>query len=134
MQEGQEPCVGLAFNADVVEPVAARQGVAVEEGAGASSARAQQLGAALAKEYAVVQLVDRVCEIQPPEQGIGRHFRGPEDVAAAVGFHLGECEELAYAPPPIAPHPAMHRAEHSIDPRGSSRGRHSGGSALLYLP
>ena len=85
--------------------------------------RLEQGGAALAEHVAVAELVDRVLEVQPPQQRVGRDLGRAQDVAAAVGLHLGEREQLAHAPVQIAPHPAVHRPHHPVQIRGSHRGR-----------
>ena len=87
VQEREQPMIRLVLDAQIVEAVAARQRVAVEEQASAGAApRAKERGAAFAEQIAVVQLVDRVLEIEPAQQRIGRDLGGAQDVAAAVGF------------------------------------------------
>ena len=65
----------------------------------------EQGRAALAEQIAVMQLVDRVLEVEPAQQRIGRDFGSAQDVAPAVGFDVGEDQQLADAPVEIAPHP-----------------------------
>jgi hypothetical protein len=52
--------IGLPFDTQVVESVAARKRVSVKEGLGPCGARAEEGGPALPEEIAVVQLVNRV--------------------------------------------------------------------------
>ena len=46
-------------------------------------------------------------------------FGGAQDVAAAIGFDLGEREQLAHAAVEIAPDPPVNRPQHPVDPRSS---------------
>jgi len=63
-------------------------------------------------------LVERVTQIEPAQQGIGCVLGGSREIAAAVGFGTGEREQLAGSALLVAPHPAVHGAEHAIEPRG----------------
>src|SRR5579859_7252237 len=72
-------------------------------------------GAAITKEIRMMELVHRVREIETPEQRIGRDLGGADDVAAAVAFHLRECEELADAAIRVAPDPAVDWPKDAID-------------------
>ena len=120
MQEREQAIVRLVFDAQIVEAVSAGQRAAVKQAGGAGTPRAQQRGAALAEQIAVVQFVNRVGEIQTAQQRIGRAFGGAEDVAAAVGFDFGKGEQLAHPPVEVAPDPAVHRPQHAIEWSGSS--------------
>ena len=116
MEKGEQTMIGFALDGQIVEPVAAgkrrRVESALERPSGTEKGRA-----ALTEQIGVMQLVDRVCEIEPPQQRIRRHLRGAQDVAAAVAFDFGEREQLAYAAIEIAPHPAVKRLKHPIDER-----------------
>ena len=90
-------------------------------------ARAQQRRAALTEQVRVMQLVDRVREIQPPQQRIGRELRGPEDVASAVAFDLAERDQLSNASIEVAPHPLMKGTQHAIDEGSRRRHRNRAG-------
>ncbi len=65
----------------------------------------------------MVQLVDRVREVEAPQQWIGSHFSRAQDVAAAIGLDFAERQELAYAPIEISPHPPMYGSQHAADAR-----------------
>ena len=77
--------------------------------------RAEEGGAALTEQIAVMQLVDRVLEIEPAQQRIRRQLGGAQDVASAVGLDFAEREQLAHAPVEVAPHPAVNRAQDPIE-------------------
>jgi hypothetical protein len=62
-----------------------------------------------------MQLVDRVFEVEPPEQRIGRDFGRAQDVAAAVGFDVPEDQQFPDAPIVIAPHPFVQRPKQLIE-------------------
>ena len=110
VQEGEQAMVGLVLDGQVVEPVPAGQRRAVEERLQARRTRAEERGAALAEQIAVMQLVDGVLEIQPAQQRIRRELGGAEDVAPAVGLDFREREQLAHATVEVAPHPSVDRA------------------------
>ena len=78
---------------------------------------AQKRRAALSEQIRMVQFVDRVREIEAPQQWIGSHFRRAQDVAAAISFDFAERQELAYAPIEISPHPSMYGSQHVTDAR-----------------
>ena len=63
----------------------------------------------------MTQLVDGVLDVKAPEQRIGRHFGGAQDIASAVGLHLGKREQLSQPPVAIAPDPPMDRTHHPIE-------------------
>ena len=114
--------IGLAFDAQVVESVAAGKRAAVEQRRSNASARSWRRAAPRSTEQiAVAQLVDRVFEVEPPQQRVWGDLGRAQDVAAAVGFHLGEREQLAHAPVEIAPHPPVNRPHHPVQIRGSHR-------------
>ena len=115
--------IGFAVDAQIVQAVAAGQRVAGQQGRAPRAARAQERGPARAKQIAVAQLVDRVLEVQAPQQRIGRHLRGADDVAAAVGLDLREREQLAQAPVGIGPHPSVNGPHDPIE-RGAARCSH----------
>jgi hypothetical protein len=79
--------------------------------------------AALAEQIRVMQLVDRVREVETPQQRIGRQLRRAEDVAAAIAFDLAERNQLPHAAIEVAPHPVVKRAKHAID-EGPNRNAH----------
>jgi hypothetical protein len=58
-----------------------------------------------------MQFVDRVFEVEPAEQWIGRDFGRAQNVATAVGFHVSEDQQLADTPIVIAPHPLVQRSK-----------------------
>ena len=124
MQEREQPMVGLAVDAQIVEAVAAGQRVAVEQTPWCAPARAQQGRAALAEQIGVAQLVDRVLEIEPAQQRIGRDFGGAEDVASAVGLDVGKRQQLAHAAIEIAPDPPMNRPHADDRARRAHQSRH----------
>ena len=101
----------------IVEAVAAGQRARVEQRRRTRRARAEERGAALTEQIAVVQLVDRVLEIEPAQERIRRDLGGAQDVASAVAFDLGEGEQLAHAPVEIAPDPSVNRPQHPVEPR-----------------
>src|SRR5262245_29991856 len=74
MEKCEQAMIGLAFDAKIVEPVATRKRVAVEERRRTGRAHAQQRGAPLAKQHAVMELVDRMFEIESAKQRIGREL------------------------------------------------------------
>src|SRR5262249_42899867 len=121
VQKREQAMVRLSIDAQIVEPVAARQRRAVEESRATRATRLKQRSAALAEEIPVAQLVHRVLEIETTQQRIRRHFRGAQDVAPAVGFHFREREELANTAVVIAPHPAVQRTHHTIEARSTCR-------------
>ena len=122
VEKREEPRIGLVLDAQIVEPVAARQRCAVEECVRRLRARSKQRLAALPEQIAVMQLVDRVLEIQAAQQRIGRDLGRAQDVPAAVGLDFAEQQQLANATIGIAPHPAVDRSEHPI-PRRRAIGR-----------
>ena len=63
----------------------------------------------------MMQLVDRVRQVEPPQQRVGGELRRAQDVAAAVAFDLAERDQLAHASIEVGPDPVMQRAKQSID-------------------
>src|SRR5262249_43089119 len=118
-QEREQSMIRLAFDLQIVETMTARKRVSVEQRGGTRGAETEQRGTPLAKQIAVMQLVDGVLEVEPPQQRIRRDFRGTQDVAAAIGFYLGKRQQLPHAPVEITPHPAMHGLQQSIDSHSS---------------
>ncbi len=114
VKECKEPVVGLAFDAQVVEAVAAGKRVAVEDRRGARRTDTQHGRAALAKEVAVAELVNRVLQIQTPQQRVRRQLGRAQDVAAAVRLDFGEGQKLPYASIEIAPDPLVYRLEQCV--------------------
>ena len=64
-----------------------------------------------------MELVDRVLQVEPPQERIRGDLRGSQDVASASGFDLGKREKLAHPSVVIAPDPAVNRPQKSIDTR-----------------
>jgi hypothetical protein len=52
-------------------------------------------------------LVERVPQIETPQERVLRQLRGAREIAAAIRFGLGEDEELLRASMGIRPDPAM---------------------------
>lgn len=109
--------IGFALDGQIVEAVAAGKRRRVEQSAETSGAGTEEGRAALTEQIGVMQLVDRVREIEAPQQRIGRQLRGAQDVAAAVAFDFTERDQLAHAAIEVAPHPAVKRLKHPIDER-----------------
>jgi hypothetical protein len=63
----------------------------------------------------VVELIDRVRQIQPAQQRIARDFRGAQNVAPTPRFNFSEGKQLPHAPVRIAPNPPVNRPQHPID-------------------
>ena len=76
---------------------------------------AKERGASLTKQIAVMQLVDRVFEVETPQQWVRRQFGGTQNVTSAVGFDFAERKQLANATVEVAPHPLMNRTEDPIE-------------------
>ena len=111
--------IGFAVDAEIVEAVAAGKRVSVGQNPAMVLPRPKEGEAALTKQIAVMQLVDRMLEIEPPQQRIRGHFGGAQDIASAVGFYFGEREQLAQAPVGVAPHPSMNRPHDPVERRSS---------------
>jgi hypothetical protein len=76
-------------------------------------------GAALTEQIGVVQLVDRMGQVEPAQERIWGDLSGAQNVAPAIGLNLGEAEQLAHAPLEIAPDPPVNRPQHPIHARSS---------------
>jgi hypothetical protein len=133
VQECEQPIVRLPVDLKIFEAVAAGQRAGVEETIQPRAACPQQGGAPLTEEVAVMQFVDRVRKIQAPQQRILRRFGGAQDVAAAIGLHLGKCEQLPHAPIEVSPHPSVEGPHDAID-AGCPSCRHRGGRAAYGVP
>ena len=96
MEEREQPIVGLVGDAEIVEAVAARKRRRIEQRSALQRARAEERGAALAKQNAVMQFVDRVLQIEPPQEWVGRDLRRAKNIAAA-----NEPRIASVAKPPI---------------------------------
>jgi hypothetical protein len=114
VQEGEQTMVRLVLDGQIVETMPAGKRRSVEQCLQTAGSHAEKRGATLAKEIAVVQLVDRVLEIETAEERVGCNLSRAQNVAPAIGF---ECQQLADAPVEIAPHPPVNRAEHPIQRR-----------------
>ena len=68
VQEGEQAMVGLVLDRQVVQPVPAGERRPVEERAQVRGTRAEERGAALTEEIAVMQLVDRVLEVETAQE------------------------------------------------------------------
>ena len=122
VQEGEQAMIRLAFDAQVVEPVATGQGARIETDL-ARRSRPQKVGAALTEQITVMQLVDCVSEIEAAQEGVRRNLRGAQDVASAIRLNFGEGQQLADAPVEVPPYPFVYRAQDSIE-RCCSSGCH----------
>ena len=123
MQEGEQPVVRLFRNVQVVQPVPSGKGAAVEEAAGASGPRPEKSRAAVTEKIGVMELVDRMSQVEAAQQRVARHFRRAKNVAPAVGLDFGEAEQLSHAALEITPDPAVDRLQHPVQ-AGPSRKRH----------
>ena len=91
--------------------------VAAQENSPIASLSAEQNRAALAKQVAVMQFVDRVLEVQTPQQRIRRHLRRAQDVAAALGLDVREGQELSHTPVIARPYPSVKRTHEPVECR-----------------
>ena len=134
--------IGFAVDAEVVEAVAAGQRIATEEERAPCAPLSKERRSPLAEQIAVAQLVDRVLQIEPAQQRIGRHFGGAKDVAPAVGLDFREREQLPQTAIGIGPHPSMkgphdpieraacHRHVESFAKRSLAQGEHRGSAGI----
>ena len=86
--------------------------------------RAEEGGASLTEQIAVMQLVDCVLEVETAQQRVRRQLSRTQDVTSAVGLDFAEREQLAHAPVEIAPHPSVNRAQDPIQRCDSREWRH----------
>ena len=117
MQEGEPAIISLVRNGEILETVPTRKGIPPARGPRRLAMPSQQRGAALTKQHPVMQFVDRVLEIQPPQQRIGCDFGGAHDVAPAASFNLGKRQQLPHASIVIAPDPSMNRQHDPVKAR-----------------
>jgi hypothetical protein len=66
-------------------------------------------------------LVERVPEVEAPQERILGDFRGAREIAPAVGLGFGEGQELATAPIGVAKNETVNRREKAFD--GVRQGR-----------
>ena len=71
-----------------------------------------------------MELVDGVLEVETAQQRIRRELSRAQNVTPAVGLDFAECEQLAYAPVEIAPHPPVNREQNPIERCDSREWRH----------
>jgi hypothetical protein len=102
----------------------ARQRVAALQRTAARLLYAEKRRTTFPEQVAMAKLVESVLEIQAPQERIGRDFRGPQNVAAAVGLDVRKGEELAQAAIVIPPHPLMNGAHQPIQRRAARQARH----------
>jgi len=117
VEEREQPVIGLAFDAEIVKAMAARERVAVEASRRSCRALPEQRRAALAEQMTVVQLVDRMFQVQPPQERVRCELGSPQDVASAVGFDLSKRQQFAYTAVEIAPDPLVHRSKEPVHRR-----------------
>ena len=121
MQEREQTLVRLVFDAQIIESVAAGKDAHRRRRVRVSGARLEKGRAALSEQIRVAQLVDRVSQIEPPQQRIPCHFGGTQDVASAVALDFGESEQFAHTPFEVAPDPAVNRPQHPIHARSPDK-------------
>jgi hypothetical protein len=107
VKERQQPRIAFVFDVEIVEAVAAGQGIAAKPRVPLGRPRPQERLTAFPKQIAVVQFVDRVLEIEAPQERIGRDLGGPQDVAATVSLDFAEHQQLADAAIEVAPDPLV---------------------------
>ena len=86
--------------------------------------RAEEGGASLTEQIAVMQLVDCVLEVETAQERVRRQLSCTQNVTAAVGLDLAEGEQLAHAAIEVAPHPPVNRAQDPIQRCDSRDWRH----------
>jgi hypothetical protein len=114
VQESEQMMVRLFLDTQVVETVTAGQWAPVEQRLESRGVRPEKRGATLTEQVAVVELVDRVFQVEPAQERVRGHFSRPQDIASAVGLDFGEQEQLANAPVEIAPNPSVNRPQHPV--------------------
>jgi len=129
-EAGNDPIKKSEVIRDIVESIAARQGISGKESALAQRPLPEQRFTTVAEQHAVMQFVDRVLEVEPAQQWIGGDFRRTQDVATAVGFDVPEDQQLPDTPIVIAPHPLVQRSEQPVQRPRSGASRHG---ELRYL-
>jgi hypothetical protein len=101
--------------------VAARERVRVEQHRGTGRAQLEEVGPSLTEQIGMAQLVNRVFQVQPPQERIRGELGGAQDVAPTVAFYVRERDQLAHAPIEIAPDPPVNRSQHPVNPGSSLR-------------
>jgi len=64
-------------------------------------------------------LVERVTQVEAPQESVLRELGGPRQIPSAVGLGLRKAEELATAPVCISKDEPMNRREEPFEPAGS---------------
>src|SRR4029453_562057 len=94
VEKGEQAMVRLVLDREIVEAMTAGQRRPVEARVQALGARAQERRSSLPEEIAVMQLVDRVLEIQAAQEAVGGYLSRTKDVTSTIGLDLGKREKL----------------------------------------
>jgi hypothetical protein len=65
----------------------------------------------------VAELVNRVLEVQAPQQRIPRQFGCSQNVATTVAFDFRKREKLPNSAVEVAPYPPVNRSKQSVQRR-----------------